>query len=240
MMNKLFFFLIAIAAVNASCRYTHGKRVSGNGHRSNEQRNVTGFTGVETHGSIDIVALQGDYSVKVEADQNLLQYIETNMQDGRLIVRFKEGISLYNAGNAKVVVSAPELNALETHGSGNISSQGKLTNKNKMNIYISGSGDIQLEADCPDIRTETHGSGNITLQGNTKTLSCKTSGSGDIKAADLKAESVTVSIHGSGDNEVFASESLDIEIFGSGDVHYRGQPKISTAVHGSGAVSKMN
>ena len=66
------------------------------------------------------------------------------------------------------------------------------------------------------------------------------SGSGDVKLADLKAETVKVSIHGSGDTEIFASESLDVEIFGSGDVHYKGEPKISSSIHGSGEVSKMD
>src|SRR4051812_34211188 len=117
-MNKTLIVLAAIAVVSFSCRYVNAKHVSGDGHFTNEQRNVTGFTGVETHGAIDIIALQGAYNVKVEADQNLLQYIETILQNGRLVVRFKQGISLNNTGNAKVIVSAPEFNALETHGSG--------------------------------------------------------------------------------------------------------------------------
>jgi hypothetical protein len=205
-----------------------------------EQRNLTGFTGVETHGSIDIIASQGNYNIKIEADQNLLQYVETNIENGRLIVRFKDGISLMDFNGAKVYVTAPELNAFETHGSGNISSQGKISDKNKIDIAISGSGDIQLELDCPEIKTGTHGSGNITLSGETKNLSSRTSGSGDVKAANLKAESVKVSIHGSGDTEVFASESLEADISGSGDVHYKGAPKVNTSVHGSGSVTKMN
>jgi hypothetical protein len=205
-----------------------------------EQRNLTGFTGVETHGSVDIIASQGNYNIKIEADQNLLQYVETNIENGRLIVRFKDGISLMHFNGAKVYVTAPELNAFETHGSGNISSQGKISDKNKIDIAISGSGDIQLELDCPEIKTGTHGSGNITLSGETKNLSSRTSGSGDVKAANLKAESVKVSIHGSGDTEVFASESLAADISGSGDVHYKGAPKVNTSVHGSGSVTKMN
>jgi len=78
-----------------------------------------------------------------------LQYVETNIENGRLIVRFKQGISLMHFNGAKVYVTAPELNAFETHGSGNISSQGKISDKNKIDIAISGSGDIQLELDCP-------------------------------------------------------------------------------------------
>ena len=239
-MNKSLYLLAGLVVLMSSCHYVNGRHISGNGTPAAEQRNVTGFTGAETHGSIDIIASQGNYNIKVETDQNLLQYIETNVENGRLIVRFKNGISLTHFNGAKVYVTAPELNAFETYGSGNINSQGKISGKNKIDVVISGSGDIQLDLDCPEVKTETHGSGNITLSGETKNLSCKTSGSGDVKAANLKAENVKTSIHGSGDNEVFASESLDVEISGSGDVHYRGEPKINTAVHGSGTVTKIN
>lgn len=239
-MKRFFFILAASVVALSSCHYVNGKRVSGNGNLTSEQRSISGFTGVESHGSIDIIATQGNYAVKVETDQNLLQYIETIVRDGRLVVRFKDGISVHDVKTAKVYVTAPSFNAFETHGSGNINGEGKIANTNRVDIEISGSGNIQLNMDCPTLKTATHGSGNMMLSGETKDFSCETSGSGNVKAADLKAESVTVSIHGSGNNEVFASESLNVEIFGSGDVHYRGEPKVNTAVHGSGSVSRMN
>ncbi len=239
-MHKLFALLAGVFTTLSSCHYANGRHVSGDGHVTTEQRSVTGFSGVETHGSIDIIATQGNYNVKVETDQNLLQYIETVIQDGRLVVRFRRGISLSDYKTAKVYVSAPNFRVFETHGSGNIRSEGKVSHPERMGIDISGSGNIQLSLDCPEVVAETHGSGNTMLNGETKNLSSRTDGSGDLKAADLKAESVKVSIHGSGNNEVFASESLEVEIFGSGDVHYRGEPKINTSVHGSGSVSKIN
>jgi hypothetical protein len=238
-MNK-FIFLIGTLLMMCSCRHMGGRHVRGSRTMGTEQRNITGFTGVETRGSIDIVVMQGNYNVRVEADQNLLQYIETNVENGRLIARFRRGISISDYNSAKVYVTAPELNAFETHGSGDISGQGKISDKNKMDIGISGSGDITLELDCPIIKTETHGAGNIALGGETRNVSCLVSGSGDVKASGLRAETAKISIHGSGDVEVYASESLDTEISGSGDVHYKGEPRISTTVHGSGSVAKMN
>ncbi|MEO6316013.1 MAG: head GIN domain-containing protein [Chitinophagaceae bacterium] len=239
-MYKIIFLFSVTLVMVSSCQYRSGKRVSGNGTRGSEERNITGFTGAETHGSIDIIASQGSYHVRVETDQNLLQYVETTVENGHLMVRFKRGISLHDFRGAKVYITAPALNVFETHGSGNISSQGKISDKNKIDAVVSGSGDIQLQLDCPDVTTDTHGSGNITLAGESKNLSTRINGSGNVKAEDLKAETVKVSIHGSGDTRIFASESLDVEVSGSGDVHYRGAPRISTSIHGSGSVSKID
>lgn len=240
MYRNLFLFFCAVL-VMSSCRYRHGKHHSGSGVIGNEQRSLTGFTGVETHGDIDIVVSQGNFSVRVEADKDLLPDIETVVENGRLIVRMKDKISFIDDhGSTTVYISAPELNAFETHGSGDVRSEGKITDKNKMGVLISGSGDIRLDLDCPEISTSTDGSGDITLSGATRNLSCKTSGSGDLHASDLKAENVKVTVHGSGDASVFASELLEVEISGSGDVHYSGAPKINTTVHGSGTVSKQD
>ncbi|HTL08738.1 MAG TPA: head GIN domain-containing protein [Chitinophagaceae bacterium] len=239
-MNKYTALLFCALSVLSACRYGHGKHVSGNGHKSSETRNISGFTGVETHGDINIIATVGNYSVKVEAEQNLLSYIETVVEDGRLKVRIKDGIALYDFDGATVYVAAPMLNAFETHGSGNINGEQTFTAKDKINVGVYGSGDVVLALDCPEVIAETHGSGNIKLSGQTKDVNSSISGSGDIKAANLKAENVKATVHGSGNTEVFASETLNVEVFGSGDVHYQGEPKISSVVHGSGAVSKMN
>ncbi|MEO5683860.1 MAG: head GIN domain-containing protein [Chitinophagaceae bacterium] len=238
-MNKRLFVVLLLVLAISSCKYRHGKHITGNGVPGTEQRNLTGFTGAETRGEIDIVVKQGDFSVKVEAEQNLLSYIETAVEHGRLIVRLRDGINLMDHHDAKVYVTAPVLTAFETHGSGKISSQGRIADKSKMDIQVAGSGDIQLDLDCPEIITATHGSGNIMLAGETKNLSCKISGSGNVEAANLKAENVKVSIHGSGNTAVFASESLDTDISGSGNVHYKGDPKINNSTHGSGSVTRM-
>lgn len=239
-MIKIFFLLVFPLFIISSCQYVHGRHVSGNGTTGTDTRNINGFTGVETHGAIDLVVTQGSFNVKVEADQNLLQYIETRVENGHLVVGFRNGIYIEDINTAKVYISAPTLNDFETHGSGNITGQGTVNDKNKIAVNVSGSGDIELHLDCPDVITETHGSGNISIDGTSKNISTTVSGSGDVKIAGLKAESVKVSIHGSGDTEVFASETLDVEIFGSGNVHYKGEPKISSAIHGSGEVSQLD
>jgi hypothetical protein len=238
-MYKLLVAVSCIGLFFSSCRYRNGKHVSGNGNRTAEQRNSSGFTGVETHGDIDIVVASGDFNVKIDAEKNLLQYIETSVENGRLVVRFRNGVSLWDHGEATVYVTAPDLNVFEIHGSGNIRSEGKMVDKNNIHVLISGSGDIDLELDSPDIITETQGSGNIVLKGVAKNIDSKISGSGDVQMAELKAENVKIAVRGSGDAEVFASELLDVELSGSGEVHYKGSPKINTSIHGSGSVSKM-
>ncbi len=237
-MKQLIVAFLFLSILITSCGYRNGRRITGSGRISTQQRSVGNFSGVETRGSIDITVSQGNYKVEVEADENLQSYIETIVENGNLVVKFRNGIWLNHYKTARVHIWAPQLNDFEIHGSGNISGDGKISNAGKINIRVSGSGDVDLNVDAPEIITETHASGNIDLEGECKSINTQIFGSGNLKASRLKAESVKVEVHGSGDTEVFASESLDVKILGSGDVQYSGNPKVSTDIHGSGSVNK--
>jgi len=126
----------------ASCRNVH--RRHDRDDLSKESRPVSGFTGVSTNGSIDIVASQGDYNVRVEAEHRTLKNIETEVKDGKLVVRFRDGWSWFDAGPVTVYVSAPVINRLETHGSGDISGDNTIRDSSRIDLLVSGSGDIHL------------------------------------------------------------------------------------------------
>jgi Putative auto-transporter adhesin, head GIN domain len=239
-MKRIFFFALMASLVLPSCRFVEGKQIKGDGNMTKGQRTVSGFTGVETHGSIDIVVIPGDYKVTVESDQNMLPYIVTEVVNNELIVHFKDDFQGYSYTSATVYVTAPVLNVFKTQGSGNITSNGKFNGAAKTEITVGGSGDIILDLNSPVIESEISGSGNIKLTGETKDFSSEINGSGDVEAYDLKAESVKTSVHGSGDTDVSASVKLDAEIFGSGDVNYKGTPQVSTSIHGSGSVNQVN
>jgi len=236
-MKYNFLLLLFTGVVFSSCRFVESRGVKGNGNIKTEQRSITGFSGVETHGSIDIEVSQGDYKVVVESDENIIPEIVTEVQNNRLIVHFKEGFNSFSYSSAKVYVTAPALNALGVHGSGNINSKGTISNNDKMEIVVSGSGDINADIHSPSVTSETNGSGSTTLSGETKDFSSSISGSGDVHAFDLKSETANTSTHGSGNTEVNAAVKLDIGIFGSGDVNYKGTPQISSETHGSGSIS---
>jgi len=239
-MKNIFLLAAMSAMIFTSCRFVEGQRVRGDGNVTQEKRTVSNFTGVETHGSIDIEVTQGDYKVLVESDQNIIPYILTEVVDGRLQVRFKDGFNISNYSKAVVYVTAPSLRVFGIHGSGNINGKGTITGNDPADVMVSGSGNVNVALHCPGVTTEIHGSGNVSLAGETKDMSASVSGSGNVYAFDLKAENVKTSTHGSGDIETSASAKLDAEIYGSGNVSYKGSPQISTESHGSGSIRHEN
>ncbi|MBA3674274.1 MAG: DUF2807 domain-containing protein [Chitinophagaceae bacterium] len=230
-MKPLLTFLLS-AIILCSCQ-----SITGSGNIITQTRSLSQFEGVKASGSIDIEVMNDqDQSVKVEADDNVLPCIITQVEDGILRVYYKPNISLQNT-NAKVYVSAPILQKLMVSGSGSITSKGTLKDADHIEIKTSSSGEIDALVDAPSIDAKVSGSGSINLQGRTKTFNGSTSSSGDLKCKNLLSENVTVKVSGSGSAYIFASVHLDAKTSSSGDIYYSGNPQspqIKTS--GSGSV----
>jgi len=241
-MRNLLLYLVIAGIALPSCRYAFGKRVRGNGNVKSEQRSHTDFTGVNSHGPYDVYLSQGSaFQVTVEAEDNLLPYIETYVENGVLNVRTKDGYWLSSKRDIKVHVTAPSYTKVKSIGSGNIITENVLNNTSKIELESTGSGDIKAQVNAPEVETELTGSGSITLGGATKSFKGQINGSGDIHAYELKGENVDIDINGSGSADVFASVDVSVSISGSGDVRYKGDGKVSkNSIHGSGSVKKSD
>jgi Putative auto-transporter adhesin, head GIN domain len=234
--------LITLAALGiillASCR--HYKE--GNGILKKETRSVKNFTGVNARGSFNVVIRNGaDYSVEIEGDENLLQYVESYESKGELVVRFKSYMSINTHNDFVVYVTAPKITSAQVAGSGDISSDGKLVSDTKINFDITGSGSVDALVDAPQISVDIAGSGDAKLRGNTKDFSGDIRGAGSLHCFGLMAENSKIEISGSGDAEVYASVGISAEIRGSGDISYKGNAVINKqSIHGSGEIVKVN
>lgn len=234
------FFLFSLVFL-FSCRLSINKTVEGNANIKTEQRNVSGFTGISVAGPFQVMVQQGNtFSVSVETDENLMQYIEIKREGSSLEIRERDGFNLRGTRGLKVTVQLPEVNGLSIAGSGVIEAQSSIKNTDQLEFNIAGSGKINATIDAPEIKVEIAGSGTANLSGQTRKMKVSIGGSGDCLAEDLKSEDCTINIAGSGAAKVFASTSLDVSIGGSGDVYYGGSPTIvRKSVAGSGKIKEL-
>lgn len=178
-------------------------------------------------------------SVKVEADENLMQYIIVRTDGDKLIIEPKDGYNLSGTKAIKVYVSSPVFKSLDASGACDIVGETKIVSSEKIDIDLAGSSDVNLDLKAPEVEAELSGSGSIELKGETRDLSVSGSGSTDIKCMNLLAENVKVDISGSGDGEVFASVKLDVSVSGSGHIRYKGNASVTKSISGSGSVTKI-
>lgn len=239
-MNKYFSLLLAGVFLLASCRFSSRDRVNGNKVYTSEERNVGHFTKVSVYGSMNVYVSQEPYApVKIEGEENVLPFVELVEEGDELKIRFRKNTNITTHRDVKVYLRAPQYDGFKVYGSGDIFGENLLTNPNKFDLGLTGSGNLRLELDAPEVEAKTTGSGDIYLKGNTKSVDAQTTGSGDLHLEELRAENVNVRSHGSGDAWVYASVKLEASTHGSGDISYRGEAAVESRTAGSGSLRKF-
>lgn len=235
-MKKILIALVAILGITAaSVAQNH---VTGNGKMVTQSRSVGSFDAINVSGGMQVLVKQGTTtSLQVEADENLQEYIETEVSGSKLTLRYRNRVSIHG-GKVKVYITVPSLNAVSISGSGSISSETAVASAGEFKASISGSGNIRMQTGAKDVEARISGSGNIELGGNANDLDVVISGSGSFKGYNLKTKDASVTISGSGNVETNVDGPLDAKISGSGSVFYKGNAEISLKSSGSGKVKR--
>ena len=241
-MKKYILPAVSILFLLSACDFIGGKRVEGSGNVTSQERSVSGFSAVQSSGFFDVYLSSGaTQSLRIEADDNLHSYIETTVNGSELEIDTKEGYRLATDKDIKIFITSPTFSKVRLSGSGNIISQNQITSNDKIDLSVSGSGNIKVDVHAPSVESHMSGSGDINLSGEAKKFEGSLSGSGNIRAMDLKTEETSIRISGSGNADVFASAKLDVRVTGSGDVRYKGGvQQVTSNITGSGSVKKMD
>lgn len=213
--------------------------VAGDGRAAGEHRNVPEFNAISVSGSFDVKVRQAAVaSVDVQADANLLLFLETVVEDGKTLqIRWKRSASVRARVTPVITVVVTQLQALASSGDSHVRVTALQTPQ--LATSIAGSGNTELEKlQTGQLQVSIAGSGDLTAAGQAGRVVVKISGSGNVHAEALKADDVTISIAGSGNAAVQAEKSLTVSIAGSGDVSYSGAATVKSSVAGSGSVRK--
>ncbi|MBV9987688.1 MAG: DUF2807 domain-containing protein [Chitinophagaceae bacterium] len=241
-MRRILFFLTALVLFCASCRFMGFRRIKGNGHLSTEERHISHADHIVISGSFDVQLTQGAVTtLKLEADDNLLQHIATDEEGGTLHIRPRKRNTNFQTDHAMTVyITTPKIERVAIEGSGSVIGKSKFAGGERLTLSIGGSGDIDLEVNTPEVKSNIAGSGTIILRGETQNETIGINGSGNFFADALKAENATVSIAGAGDVKLFADATLNVNIAGSGSVLYKGNPSVKQKVIGGGDIRKID
>ena len=213
------------------------KKVKGNGNVVTESRTTNDYDRISVGGSFEVTLVSGkEGNLNVQIEDNLKQYLITEVEKGTLKVKWKKGINVSTKKGVKITIPFKDIEGVSLAGSGNITSDDTI-NADDLSISIAGSGNMDLVVNVGDINSKIAGSGNVKINGSGKNLECRIAGSGDFNGYALNVENVDTRIAGSGNVQTSVTSTLTARISGSGNVHYKGSPTTNVKVSGSGGVS---
>ncbi|MEL0644807.1 head GIN domain-containing protein [Olleya sp. Ti.3.14] len=232
--------LALIAFTSCNAQWGKGKTIKGNGNLTTITRTTSDYDAIRLAGWMEFELVEGEEgTITIEGEENLLDYILTEVEGNGLIVKTENNINLKPSGNKTIKITIPfkDIDKVSLSGSGDVTSNATIVSKN-FEAKVSGSGDVTLDVKSTNVEASITGSGDLTLTGQTTNLNASVTGSGDFHGGRLMADFTEAKVTGSGDVVVNAKEAIKARVTGSGDIEYKGSPsKVDKKVTGSGDIS---
>jgi len=241
MKTRTFFLtLLFISLLLVSCNFVSNlgvKVINPSSVNMSENRDVSGFTGIDfsTIGKVNI--MQGDKeSLNISGPDNLVPEITTTVTNGTLIIKTKENITIspLRSDNPLVfTIVVKDLTSLNISGAGDV--QIETLSTPSLDLNLSGAGNVQQnQITTNNINITLSGLGGITISGQATQAKIDISGAGNVNASDLKIQTANITISGLGGATVWVTDQLTGTISGAGNVSYYGSPQTNTNTSGLG------
>jgi hypothetical protein len=225
----------AILLLFSSCNYT-----SGSGNIVTEKRTVGQFTGLNVSNAFEVEVKIGPVQeVTVEADDNLIKYVRTEVSGNTLKIRTEDLNNLNNA-HLKVHITTPELKSVTASAAAEVKVLDLVKGAGTLNFDASSAAEIEAEVDAPEVNAGASSGSSVRLSGKTKNYKAEASSGSSIKTKDLLAENTNISVSSGADADVYASVSLVADASSGGDINYHGAASVKQSTSSGGSVNKRD
>lgn len=219
-----------------------GGGTPGSGKIITETREVQDFLSISISYPAEVLIQQGKVeSVKIEAEDNLLPQLSTEMENGTLVIKNKEANWNKRVNPTKpvrITVMVKDLRDLDFSSAGTIRIEKLATDD--LSVSISGTGSLTIEQlDTRKLDCRLSGAGSINAAGVADDLKLVISGVGSFDGTDLFSQTADARISGAGSATVHPKNDLSASISGTGSIRYFGSPTVSQHVSGLGSVDKI-
>jgi hypothetical protein len=262
MKNRTAFIIVLLAIMSSilACSVNFGNNVGtneirGSGKVVTENRDVSDISSVDLAMTGTLHITMGDKeTLTVEAEDNLMGYIQTDVSFGRLVIKTKQGTDLQPTQPINYELTVTKLSAINISSDGDIES--KDLSSDSFSIAISSSGNLTVSSlDCTSLQIKTSSSGNTeigNLSADSNSITISSSGnidikngqvqqqnihissSGEYRANDLASSKASVTISSSGSATIRVSDQLSGRLSSSGNVYYIGNPVVNINITSSG------
>jgi hypothetical protein len=249
--------LILALTFLSSCVYYNGDgswgifnddwgNIRGSGYTESEIRPVSGIRSVRLDNQGDLTIELGDTeSLVVEAEDNLLPFIVTEVRGGELhiynegrnwfrnrnpiryhlTVKSLEGLSIGSTGS----INAPDLSAdrfeIGIRSTGNLV-MGDLE-AGDVDIDVSSTGDVMLRRlEAARLEVNISSTGHVSIRnGRVSNQTIRISSTGSYEAMDLDSNVAEVRLSSTGSAFISVNDYMEANLSSTGSVHYRGEAR---------------
>lgn len=209
MESKLILIVVLIVLLMSGC--------GGNSNLTQESRTVSSFSAIvfKTDGTLNISQGESE-SLTVEAAEDLLPFIETQVENGTLNIKFKDDSKNNPLKSNRIIYT--------------------LVVKDLTELEVDGKGMVSIT----DLKTDhftarINGSAIVSASGKVISQEIVIAGMGHYNSPDMASEATTIT-DDYGLATIWATQTLNITLTSIGKIYYWGDPTVTKSVSGGGKV----
>ncbi len=229
---------VLMALFLSSCAFdmSWGEGKRGNGVVEEEQREITeDFTVITAAEGLDVYVTQDrDFEILVEADENIIDLIGTDIKNGRLKIHAIENIG---RATKKVYVTLPEITSLRTSSGADLITR-EVISADKISLDASSGSDLRVQLSADEVNADTSSGATIRISGEANILYADASSGSDIKAGEFEVKTCEADASSGADIRVNVSEKLIADASSGADIKYTGKAQVKKSKSVSGSVSE--
>ncbi|MDH0659336.1 DUF2807 domain-containing protein [Empedobacter sp. GD03865] len=212
-------------------------RVEASSNTVTETRKVASFEGIDVSSAISVTVEDGNYNgqISVEAPDNIMNRITTEVKNGVLVMKINGTINLKNS-SIKIKFPHQKLRSFNLSGATNVTVL-PTQKVEKMAVDLSGASNLKLDVVSNSISVDNSGASSMKISGNVQDLNISVSGASSFVGKELKAANVVVDCSGASSTTVWAVNNLTADSSGASSVRYVDENGLKTKVSTSGMSS---
>lgn len=235
---KLLALFLSIGLTSCNQNFNFGNGIDGSGNVITEKRNISQkFTKISSSSGVNVIVEQGSPTeVEVETDDNLIEHVITEVENGTLKVKIEGNINLMTTINVRVKTQT--ISSLESSSGSSITSKNNL-NGTSIALKSSSGSEIDVELEYENVSCESSSGSDLKVSGKTLRLETKSSSGSEINASNLAANEVYAQSTSGSSSTVKPIVKLDAKASSGSSIDYVQEPKSKTIDETSGgSVSK--
>jgi len=212
--------------------------VIGSGKIISEERQVSGIKSISIGSSMNLFLNQAESeSVRIEADDNIINYITTQKIGDELTIQLKLA-NFFSIHPINCYVTVKDLSEIKVSSSATVKCDDLDTENLSIKMASSSKGVLNLHVTTLDLNIAS--SANLKLSGEADTQEIKLASSGRLESYDLVSKNCKITANSSGYASINVTEKLDAKVNSSAQVNYKGNPEVNSEISSSGSLKKVS
>lgn len=231
--------IISILMLSCNFSMNLGEGVDGNKNVVSVNRNISSeFSSVKVSQGLDLYITQSnDISLSIEADENLLDLIMTEVENDVLRIYTTENIR--RAASKKIMLNISDISVIKATSGSDVYSTNTIE-VDDLKLNTTSGADMKLDVNTQTLNCHSTSGSDIKITGTTDVLVASATSGSDIDARNLSSEKSNVKATSGADISVNTSKELTARATSGGDVRYSGNPeKVNKSDSSSGSVRQQ-